>query len=149
MPKPSLPLFGSEQPPVASTDATRGQRALRRRHLESGVGSLDSRDPMPSQQAHACVRRRTQQGVQHIARASAVGKQFAVGFFVQVDAEIFEKRDGVRDVECAQDPADDRRTAAPKSRSDTSRLVTLQRVPPLTRIFAPGVRAPSSRAIDC
>jgi len=31
-----------------------------------------------------------------------------------------------------------------KSRSETIRLVTLQREPPLTRIFAPGERAPSS-----
>ena len=35
-----------------------------------------------------------------------------------------------------------------KSRSDTTRFVTLHRPPPLTRIFAPGFRAPSRSSTD-
>ena len=35
-----------------------------------------------------------------------------------------------------------------KSRSLTVAFVTLQREPPLTRIFAPGMRAPSSSTIE-
>jgi hypothetical protein len=85
-----------------------------------------------------------QQRVEHGSRPIGVRKQLAVFLFVQRDAKRFEER-------CRRDRLETRvrrcrttREDPPqKSRSVTTRLVTLHRDPPLTRIFAPIFVAPS------
>ena len=103
---------------------------------------------MIGEQRGAGVADAAQQRVEHVARAVAVGKQLAVGFFVQRNVQLSKETDGVVGRERAQHSLDQRARPPQKSASDTTRLVTLQRVPPLTRIFAPGFRAPSSTTTD-
>ena len=59
-----------------------------------------------------------------------------------MDAELAEYRDVSADGEAAKHTGDDG-TLPPSSPFVTMVFVTLQREPPLTRIFAPGLRAPS------
>ena len=86
-----------------------------------------------------------EQRVEHVTRAIAVGKELAAGFLVQRHAELAEKRDRLGNGNAAG-CADDGGRPPLKSASVTTVLVTLQRDPPLTRIFAPGRRAPSRTA---
>ena len=55
-----------------------------------------------------------QQRVEHVAGAVRVGKELAVRFLVQGDADVAKEGDRVGDRKRAQHAADDRRTAAPE-----------------------------------
>ena len=113
-PAPSLPLFGSDCPPVASTTADACRSPSGVHDPESFRRPLEIDDAVTRQQRRADRRGLAQQSVEHIARAIRVREQFAVRFFVERDANLAEEgRRGV-DRESAQHAPDDRGAAAPE-----------------------------------
>ena len=111
-------------------------------------GSLDLENAPARSQRHPDAVALPQQRVEDVARAIGVGKQLAVLFLVQADADLAEEGDGVRDRNARSTRRMIDARPPQKSRSVTIALVTLQREPPLTRIFAPGFRAPSSSTTE-
>ncbi len=137
-PEPSLPLFGSERPPMASTtrDASMSPRVVAIRYPSLGWRDVD--DPMIGGEGDADAAGFVHERVENVARPVAVGKQLAVCLFVQRHAE---SRERTRRCRRTGQPRSTRRTIVrrppQKSASVTFALVTLQRAPPLTRILAP------------
>ena len=88
-----------------------------------------------------------QQRIEHISRSIAVREQLAASLLVQRNADVAEKCHCLGDRERPEDLVRMMEGRPPlKSASLTTELVTLHRDPPLTRIFAPGRRAPSRSA---
>ena len=144
-PNPSLPVFGSDRPPVASTTRAREVLAVPAVSThEPAVLATRRRRPARRRGARRrCAPHLAEQRVEHRARAVGVREQLAVLFLVQRHAELAEECRG-RSAGNARRTLRTMRDEPPqKSRSVTMRLVTLQREPPLTRIFAPTRRAPS------
>ena len=125
-PAPSLPVFGSDWPPVARTTAVRstGRRcevvtmkspcAIRAGDVEHATAGLAKR--------RAGQPRFPQQRVEHVARAIGVGKQLAAGLLVQADADLAEERDGGTRRNARRMRRTMRRASAQKSASVTMRV---------------------------
>ena len=111
-PPPSLPVFGSDRPPVASTDDPRvhGPARSLEREIFAGRNRMHSGGGC---QRHAGVFGGTQQGVEHVFRAVGAREELAVRLLLERHADAFEERDGRRHREGPQDTPDDRPLAAP------------------------------------
>ena len=94
-PAPSLPVFGSDWPPVARTTAVADRSPVAVVTIEIAVRGCCARDV---EHATAGLERRAdaagfpQQRVEHVARSIGVGKQLAAGLLVEADADLAEER---------------------------------------------------------
>ena len=113
-PAPSLPLFGRDCPPVASTTRRGVNVAAGRRQPEAVAVALDAEDARVGGELGAGALRLVEQRAQDVARLLAVRKQLAVRFFVQADADGPEEFDRVANRQRAENPANDRPAAAPE-----------------------------------
>ena len=118
-------------------------RRRRRRTRRRSRSTPRTRWPASSWRRTALASR--EQRVEDVARSVRVGEQLAVRLLVQRDADLAEERDRSLDRKARSTRRTIARRPPQKSRSVTTVLVTLHREPPLTRIFAPGCRAPSRR----
>ena len=112
-PWPSLPDFGSESPPVASTTraAVSSSRAVRT--TKPPPAALDPLHTLPRPHRYAARGGFVQQRLQHDAGPVRVREELAVLFLVQRDADLAEERDRLVDAVRLQDPPEEvRRRAA-------------------------------------
>ena len=111
---PSLPVLGSERPPVAITT----DRAVKAPRLVSTMKTPSCRRMSTTRWSATIVTPTrggfAEQGVEHVARLIRVGEHLAAGLLVQGDAEIVEPVDRVSRRERTQDAADDRSASAPE-----------------------------------
>ena len=133
---------GSDRPPVASTTRARGDPRVRRRTpRDERVGRHRDGRPRPARPVSMVTptpARLGQQRIEHGARAVRVGKELAVLFLVQRHAELVEEPRRAVGGKRAQHVRARAAASHPRSRARvTTRFVTLQREPPLTRILAP------------
>ena len=156
-PAPSLPLLGSDWPPVARTTAAARQLAA--------VGHDRGSRPDACRSIGLDAGRRRARGSPRPGRADGLA-------LAQQRRRARRARGSCRETACRRLPRAGRRRSRgrtrwcrrperraaragstdgrppQKSRSVTVVFVTLQRDPPLTRIFAPGARAPSRRTTE-
>ena len=140
---PSLPVFGTDIPPLASTT----------RRARSGPSSVVTRNP-PSAGAIWVARRGCRSRMPALAAApssasSTVAARFESGNSLPCGSSCSvtpssSKNRTVSSTGSARSTRAMTRDVPPlKSRAVTMRFVTLQRPPPLMRILAPSRRAPS------
>ena len=146
-PWPSLPVFGSESPPVASTtpDTATVSRVVRTTQPASSASTASTRSPArsttprrraSSRSACRTTRERFASGNSLPSTSSCSGTSISRK---KATVSATPKPRRTRRTRCGGPPL--------KSDSATVAFVTLQRDPPLTRIFAPGWRAPSKRTM--
>ena len=142
----------SRRCPSSAANGRRWRAPRRARRIRLRRGSHPKRSSSRSTPTHALstrdhdapARRFGEQRIEHRSRSVRVGKQLAVVLLVQRHAELCEERRGALGAGNARSTRRTTRGGPPqKSRSVTTRFVTLQRDPPLTRILAPMWRAPS------
>ncbi len=114
-PKPSLPVLGSERPPVASATRCASTRAPSAVSTTKPVALADDRAHTPAGlDGHAHATRFGKQRIEHRSRSIGVRKQLAVLLFVQWDAERLEKRRCAIGGKRPQDMSDTARRATPE-----------------------------------
>jgi hypothetical protein len=77
-------------------------------------GALDARDTRIDSERRPGPGSFVEERIEDVTGALAVWEQLAVGLFVQSDADLLEKVDGVADWKSAQDAADQRPPASPE-----------------------------------
>ena len=138
-PWPSLPVFGSESPPVASTTraAASSSRVVRRTKPPPAAARPPARAPPPAARRRAAPPRPAAPAARR-ASGSRPGRACRAPPRA-ARTPISRKKATVSSTPNARSTRRTRCGGAPlKSASVTTAFVTLQREPPLTRIFAPG-----------
>ena len=149
-PAPSLPLFGSDWPPVASTTAPRAASPPIVTTRNPSPRSVDverrggpARSVTPARVALAQQARRGRRATRFVSGNSLPSASSCSG-----DADLAEERDRVGDRKRAQHAADDRRPAAPEIALGDDGVGDVAARAAADEDFAPGVRAPSRRTTD-
>ena len=144
-PAPSLPVFGTDMPPLASTTRPPSQDAgLRadgeplRRRLDAAGRAADGGSSTPSRAASATSASTT------VAARCESGNSLPWASSCSVTPSSAKNRIVGSTGQARSTRAIARGAPPLKSRGVTRRLVMLQRPPPLMRILAPRRRAPSS-----